>query len=191
MEDFLRSLAPFKKEEIVNILSFGKTKKASKGETMFPSGKPFTNLWFVEEGLIRSFRIINGEDYTFFFFTKKEFAVDYQSYLLGNESPLIFEALADTEYVEFSKESMYKLYETIPLLEKVGRLMAEQAYLSATERLKQFQAEPLQVRYQKLLDRDPKLFQQIPQYHIASYLGVKPQSLSRVRAGLAGKKYWK
>ncbi len=67
--------------------------------------------------------------------------------------------------------------------------MAEHAYLSATERLKQFQAGDLETRYKNLLSRDPELFQKIPQYHIASYLGVKPQSLSRLKAKLAGKSY--
>lgn len=59
--------------------------------------------------------------------------------------------------------------------------MAEDAYISATNRLKQFQADSLVVRYEKLLNKDPELFLQVPQYHIASYLGVNPQSLSRIK----------
>lgn len=189
MKNFLLSLASFTNEELNAILSVGKRKKANMGENLFSPGRPFTKLWFIEEGLIRAYRIIEGEDYTFFFFTRQEFAVDYQSYLTKQDSPLFFEALADSQYIEFSKKSIEDLYRIYHSFEHVGRLMAEKAYLSATERLKQFQAEPLELRYQKLLERDPKLFQKIPQYHIASYLGVKPQSLSRIRAKLTGKIY--
>ena len=153
------------------------------------ANRPFTWLWFIEEGVIRAFRVIDGEDYTFYFFTRQDFATDYQSYLTREDSPLFFEALTDTTYQEFSKETILGLYEQFPLFDRVGRIMAERAYLSATDRLKQFQAEPLETRYQKLLARDPDIFQQIPQYHIASYLGVKPQSLSRIRAKMTGKIY--
>lgn len=189
MKDFLLSLAPFTDEELSAILGVSRRKHASAGETMFSPGKPFVKLWFIEKGLIRAYRVIDGEDYTFFFFTKKDFAVDYQSYLMEENSPLFFEALANTQYLEFSKKSIEDLYRVYHSFEHIGRLMAEKAYLSATERVKQFQTETLELRYQKLLERDPRLFQQIPQYHIASYLGVRPQSLSRLRAKLTGKVY--
>ncbi len=189
MKDFLQSIAPFSDQEVDLILSFGKKKSVANKETLFQAGKPFSSLWFIEEGMIRAYRIIEGEDYTFFFFTRGEFATDYQSFLTNEESPLFFEALAETTYIEFSRPSIEDLYEQSVLFERVGRLMAEKAYLSATSRVKQFQATPLEIRYQQLLEKDPELFQQIPQYHIASYLGVKPQSLSRVRAKLTGKTY--
>ncbi|MBP2833798.1 Crp/Fnr family transcriptional regulator [Aquimarina sp. U1-2] len=189
LREFLLQISSFTEDEVQTLLDSGTLKKAKVNETIFLAGNYFSKLWFLNNGIVRAFRIINGEDYTFFFFTKQNFAVDYQSYLTGEKSPLFFESLTDVEYVEFTKESIEKIYQTIPSFEKVGRIMSENAYLSATERLKQFQAELLEVRYEKLMERDPELFQQIPQYHIASYLGVKPQSLSRIRARLAGKKY--
>ena len=189
MKDFLRKIAPFEEVELEAIMQLGTEKKAKVGEKMFLADRPFTRLWFIKSGMLRAYRIMEGQDYTFFFFTRQDFAVDYQSFLTEKESPLLFEALADTEYLEFSKQQILGLYDRFPRFERLGRIMAERAYLSATERLKQFQAESLETRYQRLLDKDPELFLQIPQYHIASYLGVKPQSLSRLRARLAGKNY--
>ncbi|MGD1839458.1 MAG: Crp/Fnr family transcriptional regulator [Thermonemataceae bacterium] len=182
-------MADFTSEEIEAIVSTGTLKKVAAKTKVFQADKPFTKLWFLQEGLVRAYRIVNGQDFTFFFFTKQEFAVDYQSFLTEETSTLLFDTLADTTYWEFSKSAILKLYKNYPRFERVGRIMAEEAYLSATERLKEFQTASLEERYKKLLSKDPELFQQIPQYHIASYLGVKPQSLSRLRAKLTGKRY--
>jgi hypothetical protein len=67
--------------------------------------------------------------------------------------------------------------------------MAEKAYLSAAERLKQHQTDSLKTRYLALISKNPQLFRDVSLRHIASYLGVKPQSLSRIRAEIAGKNY--
>ena len=189
MKSFLQSIAAFSDEELNAILNAGLKRAAESKELLFKSESLFSRLWFIEQGMIRAYRIIDGEDFTFFFFTQSEFATDYQSYLTQEDSPLFFEALTDTRFTEFTKDAIEELYIKYPLFERVGRLMAEKAYLSATDRLKQFQTEALEIRYQKLLAKDSKLFQEIPQYHIASYLGVRPQSLSRLRAKLMGKIY--
>jgi CRP-like cAMP-binding protein len=189
LKDFLKSIAPFTEDELNMFVEKGQRKEAESGRELFRPDRPFLRLWFLEKGIIRAFRLIDGKDITFFFYFKNEFAVDYESYLTEATSPLFFEALTDCRYLEFSKASIQFMYEEYIRFEKLGRIMAERAYLSATHRLKQLQAEPLEVRYQKLLIKDPHLFQQIPQYHIASYLGVSPQSLSRIRAKMNQKYY--
>lgn len=156
---------------------------------LFWAGNQMRHLWFVESGLVRAYRILEGEDYTFFFFPKGQFAVDFESYLTGQVSPLFLETLFPTEVWEFAKVDLYTLYQQHPAMERLGRLMAERAYLSATQRLKQHQTASLESRYKALIDQAPELFQQVPQYHIASYLGVKPQSLSRLKARMAGRTY--
>jgi len=170
-----------------DIVDMGTRRSATADTILFHADRPFLKLWFLEKGVIRAFRIMDGKHITFFFFTAREFASDYESYLTERESPLFFEAMVACEYIEFSKQRINELYEQYPKLEKLGRLMAERAYLSATSRLKEFQAESPTDRYLKLLERNRELFQQIPQYHIASYLGVSPQSLSRIKARLQNK----
>lgn len=189
MREYLQQLMSFGDEELDAILSYGTRREAKRGTVLFDAERPFMQLWFVEAGLIRSYRLVGDKDFTFFFFTPHHFAVDYQSYLTEQPSSLWFEAMTEVSYLSFPKRAMQTLYERFPRFERLGKLMAEQAYLSATERLKQHQVEPLEIRYQRLIARDPKLFQAVPQYHIASYLGVSPQSLSRVKAKLAGKNY--
>ncbi|MEO1713464.1 MAG: Crp/Fnr family transcriptional regulator [Bacteroidota bacterium] len=186
---FLSSIINITADTSTEIESLGARKVLVDHELLFGAGQPFLKLLFLEKGLVRAYRIIDGKDVTFFFFTAGEFVVDYESYLRETPSTLFFEALIGGTYLEFSKSTIQGLYNEHPTFERMGRIMAENAYLSATHRLKEFQAEPLQTRYLKLLSRNPELFQKVPQYHIASYLGVSPQSLSRIRAKLQNKIY--
>ncbi|MBD2768140.1 Crp/Fnr family transcriptional regulator [Hymenobacter sp. BT664] len=185
MRDVLQRLAAFTPEELRAIESLATRRTAHEKQQVMIAGPPFTRLWFVAAGLLRAYRIIDGEDFTYFFFTAQDFAVDYQSFLTEQASSLYFEALVETEYYEWSKADILRLYDQHPRFERLGRLMAERAYLSAAERLMQHQTDDLEMRYRKLLAKNPQLFLSIPQYHIASYLGVKPQSLSRIRARVA------
>ena len=189
LKSLLESFKTISHEAIRGIEALGVKRSIVKNSILFQADKPFLKLLFLEEGLIRAYRIIDGKDITFFFFTSGEFAVDYESFLRESKSPLFFEALVDSTYIEFSKENIMSLYERFPSFERIGRIMAENAYLSATSRLKEFQAESLEDRYLNLLARSPDLFQSVAQYHIASYLGVSPQSLSRVRARIQNKTY--
>ncbi len=184
MKVFLERFQHFKEEEIQYLLDNGKRKTAEEKEQLFLAEQVFSSLWFIEDGLVRAYRIIDGKDYTYFFFTANQFAVDYQSYLTGQPSPLFFETLAPTTYLEFSKTFIEEQYQRYPNFERLGRVMAEEAYLSAAYRLKEFQTDDLGTRYSNLIDRNPALFQKVPQHYIATYLGVKPQSLSRIRAKL-------
>lgn len=189
MKDFLLKFRHFSDEEIQYFESLGTTKSVSAKTLVFSADKPFSKLLFIHSGIIRAYRLIDGQDYSYFFFTNNEFAVDFQSFLTGTPSPILFETLTETTYVEFSKQDILKLYDKYPTFERLGRIMAEQAYLSAADRLKQHQTDDLKTRYSKLIARNPELFQTVPQHYIASYLGVKPQSLSRIRAEIAGKHY--
>jgi CRP-like cAMP-binding protein len=186
-EKFLKSLIPINDEALMEISQRANTRRVQAKTTLFRPGKPFNKLLFLGSGLLRAYRIIDGKDVTFFFFAPGEFAVDYESFLAESNSTLYFESVFDSEYVEFQKCDILEFYQKFHEFERIGRLMAENAYLSATRRLKDFQAEPLEERYVKLLKRNPELFQLVHQYHIASYLGVSPQSLSRITSALLKK----
>jgi CRP/FNR family transcriptional regulator, anaerobic regulatory protein len=189
MLEILSKYSVFTEEEQAAFEKIGNRRTFRAKSLLFDGMQIFNKLYYIETGIIRSFRLIDGEDYTYFFFSASDFAVDYQSYLTDTISPLFFETLTETEVYIFQKTDIYALYEKYPKFEKIGRLMAEYAYLSAADRLKQYQTDDLKTRYLKLISKSPDLFQTVPQHYIASYLGVKPQSLSRIRAEISGKKY--
>lgn len=143
-------------------------------------------MFFIDQGLMRGYRLVNGQEYTHYFYTENWFATDYQSYLTEQESDLYIQALTDVTYYEFDKSSLIDLFQKYHEFEKLGRIIAEKAYLKMVERLVDFQTNDLRARYHKLIQSHPQLFLQVPQKMIASYLGVAEQSLSRIKSKLIG-----
>ncbi len=189
MIELLSKIGNFTEQEIAALNKASKQLYLPKNEIFFNGNSNFDKLYFLQGGSVRSYRLIDGKDFTYYFFFQNEFVVDFESFLKDETSPFIFETLEDSRLLSFEKSKIYKLYELYPKFEKLGRVMAENAYLSAANRLKQYQTDSLKSRYLQLLAKSPSLLQKIPQHYIASYLGVKPQSLSRVKAEILGKKY--
>ncbi len=189
MEELLSKIGNFSKEEIDALNSVAKAMSLPKNTVFFKGESVFNRLYFLQGGIVRSYRLIDGKDFTYYFFFQNEFVVDFESFLTDEKSPFFFETLEDSTAFCFEKKDIYKLYNLYPKFEKIGRVMAENAYLSAAKRLKQYQTDSLKSRYLQLLEKSPSLLQKVPQHYIASYLGVNPQSLSRVKAEISGKKY--
>jgi CRP/FNR family transcriptional regulator, anaerobic regulatory protein len=181
MESFLAPLN-LSSDAIEALLSTAKQRALSKGVVFFSPPHIFNRMYFITSGLTRCYRLVDGHDVTYHFYLQDEFCVDFYSYLNETPSELYFETLADTELYEFSKATLQRLMGSHPTLERLGRLMAERAYNTVAERLRELQVDTLATRYKKLLDRNPSLFQEIQQRHIATYLGVKPESLSRIKS---------
>ncbi|WP_194777643.1 Crp/Fnr family transcriptional regulator [Pararhodonellum marinum] len=189
MEELLLKIGNYSKEEIDALKNVAKKMALPKSTVFFRGESVFNRLYFLESGIVRSYRLIDGEDFTYFFFFQNEFVVDFESFLKDEKSPFFFETLEDSTVFCFEKKDIYMLYDLYPKFEKIGRIMAENAYLSAASRLKQYQTDSLKSRYLRLMEKNPSLLQKIPQHYVASYLGVKPQSLSRIKAEISGKKY--
>jgi len=96
-------------------------------------------------------------------------------------SRLTFEALTDVEVLSISYNDLQGLYKTSVFWQNAGRMLAEQAYYFNHHRVLSLLAEPAEDRYLRLQRESPYLFEKVPQYLIASYLGMTPQSLSRIR----------
>ncbi|MEL6865044.1 MAG: hypothetical protein AAFP19_11520, partial [Bacteroidota bacterium] len=90
-------------------------------------------------------------------------------------------ALTDVVVYEFYKKDLDALSHAFPKFEKLGRMIAERAFLFAVDRLQNMQTKNLRQRYLALIEQHPDFFLSFPQKHIASYLGVTEQSLSRIK----------
>jgi len=163
-------------------------KKAKKGDLILRADSRTRDLFFLNTGLWRGYRLIEDQEYTHHFFGAGWFATDFQSYLTGEPGKLYLQALSDSDYRVFHKKELEELYQQYPVFEKVGRVLAERAYLHMVDRLVDFQTNNLHERYQQLLRKHPNLLQEVPQKYIASYLGVAGQSLSRIKSKHSRKK---
>lgn len=168
--------------EVYQLFMDSATKKeASKNQILFYPERINKKCLFIEKGLLRGYKIIDGKDYTHHFYYSNWFATDFKSFLTEKPSEIYIETLTETVYYEFYKKDLLNLYSQHHQLEKLGRIIAEKAFLSTVEKLSDMQTLDLKERYKSLVNEKPELFQKVPQKHIASYLGVSEQSLSRIK----------
>lgn len=137
---------------------------------------------FVHEGIFRFYTSNDeGEKITAFFFSG-DFVTNYRSFLTDAPSEHTIEALQDAVIYKIHRVQLRQLYDKHKTIERLGRLIAENLYLTVANRLDAFMFSTPAERYNALVKRNSKLLAEIPQYMIASYLGVKPETLSRIRA---------
>lgn len=169
-------------EDIQLMQSLGQEQYFSLGEEISSYDKTANHFYFVKSGLIRSYRIIDGDDFTYTFFLEGDICVDYESILRKKPSTHFFEVLAPTQTLKYSFSEIEALFDNHPRIERIARKMAEFAYINLLNRVREFQTDSLEKRYLNLIENNEDIFHAAPLKHIASYLGVKPQSLSRIRA---------
>ena len=177
----IKSIASLNEEEEIAFLSILEVRLFKKKEFLLQEGKICNKITFVNNGIMRLFYTVEGAENTIQFFFSDSWYTDYASFLTGSPTIENMQALEECEVVQFNKDDLYKLYDSMPIFEKVGRVFAENAYLSISQLNQMKTNEEPEVRYINLLKTRPELVQQIPQHYIASYLGIKPETLSRIR----------
>lgn len=162
-------------------------KSISKKEHILKEGQICRLLGFVNKGCFRIYYIADAKEINIQFVFENDFVVDYNSFLKQEESRYYIQALEDSEMVTFNFETLQKAYDRSHRWERFGRLMAEQSYRLTTTRVEAFLFKNGEQRYLDALQND-QLFERVPLYHIASYLGIERESLSRLRKKIAQKK---
>lgn len=184
----LRSYIEFNKDEERFIDSVFRVKHFAKGEHFLLAGDVCREAAFVESGVFR-FYINTGErDATYYFAAENEFICDYPSFLPQRPSSINIQALEAAEIRALSFDDLQRFYREINFGERFGRLIAEEIFVDSIQQLTSFYQDKPAVRYQNFVHRFPQLVQRLPQYYIASYVGIEPQSLSRIRRRFLSKK---
>lgn len=158
-----------------------KKEKIQKKTFLLNEGEICTFLAFIEDGLFRFYNLKDGEEKITGFFFSGDFVSNYRSFLTGQQSDHFIEAMQDGVVYKIEKKDLQSLYDKHKNLERLGRFIAENLYLTVAYRLDSFLFDNPKQRYEALVKRNSKLLQEIPQYMLASYLGVKPETLSRIR----------
>jgi CRP/FNR family transcriptional regulator, anaerobic regulatory protein len=172
-------------EAFANILE---VKEFKKKDFLLHEGKVCNKISFINSGCMRLFYNVDGIENTVQFFFADSWYTDYASFLTGEPSIENMQALETCEIVQFKKEDLYKLFNLYPIFDRVGRVMAENAYLSLSQLNKMLTNEEPEERYLNLFKNRPEIVERIPQHYIASYLGIKPESLSRIRKRILASK---
>lgn len=154
----------------------------AKKEVLLEEGQPCDFIAFVGEGIYRFYYNDNGDEKVTAFFFPGDFVSNYRSFLTQQPSSHYIEAMKEGTVYKVYRKDLYELYNEFPMIDRLGRLVAENLYLTVAKRLDSFLYTTPEERYKELQDRNSKLLQEVPQYMLASYLGVKPETLSRIRS---------
>ncbi|MCD8739138.1 Crp/Fnr family transcriptional regulator [Mucilaginibacter roseus] len=183
----IKHLISIDEEEEAIIKSLFKPLELKAGDFFVEEGQVCRYVGFIEKGLVRYYMNDDGNHKTLYFNKEGEFVSNYQSFLPRNPSNTNIQAIEDTSLQVISFENLQRLYATVREGEKLGRLGIESVFVNSLEQLKSFYRDSPAERYRQFLHAYAELAQRIPQYYIASYVGIKPQSLSRIRKRLVSK----
>jgi CRP/FNR family transcriptional regulator, anaerobic regulatory protein len=154
-------------------------------ELVFEYSKPQSNILFIITGMVRSFYINeNGTEISAYFIREYDFVSDYPAFLTDSKSNYFFQALENTSVVIIPKKLILKAYETSPKFEKFGRLIAEEAVKFLQARVDSFIFKSATDRYLDFIKTEKELINRLSLQHIATYLGIERQSLTRIRKNL-------
>ena len=156
-------------------------KALKKGEHLLKAGDVCRYIFFIETGLVRYYINNDGVEQTNYFNKENEFVCDYISFLPQTPSYVNIQALEDTTIWVISYVGMQQFYNEVKAGERFGRLAIEQVFVSVISQIGSLYTDSPETRYAKFLSEYADIAQRIPQYYIASYVGIKPQSLSRIR----------
>lgn len=162
-------------------------KPFKKGTVLLREGQVSRDSYFVIEGCVRKYYIIDGEERTTEFFIEDESVASLQSYKNKTPATHYFECVEDCRLAVLNFEKEQELFKRVPKYETLCRMSMETDFGTQQEALARFITSSPEERYKNLLETRPDLIQRIPQYHLASYLGIKPESLSRIRKRIASK----
>ena len=183
--NYFSKISPLSKEESAAIADSMRTKTYKKGEFLLKEGQKSVSTYFILEGCVREYIEDDGEEKTTNFFTEEQWAISLNSFSPQNQATHNWVCVEDTELVVGDEQQAQKLFKKFPRFETISRTIMEAAFAEQKKALTSYLTDSPEQRYQKLLKTSPGLFQRIPQYHLASYIGVKPESLSRIRKRIA------
>ncbi len=175
------SLGPVSATSMEQLLNLANRRQVSKGETILRLGEVCNKIIYVEEGCLRTYFDKDGIDINTDFCFENSFTTNLKSLRSGMPSESVTEALEPAVLYEFDKDELLNLYSLSPEIESLGRKLIEELLLAQEEHAQWFKLYTPKERYIYLQDHKPEYLQRISLSHLASYLGIARETLSRIR----------
>lgn len=156
-------------------------KTFQKGVFLLKEGQLSVETYFIMEGCVREYIEIDGEEKTTNFFTEEQWIISLNNFSSQKPSETNLICVEDTTVSVGNEEQAQKMFKIFPRFETIARAIMETDFTEQKKQLTSYLTDSPEHRYLKLLKSRPDIFQRVPQYQIASYIGVKPESLSRIR----------
>ncbi|MEO0776672.1 MAG: Crp/Fnr family transcriptional regulator [Bacteroidota bacterium] len=181
---YVSSFVPLSEEEWQAQLAYLQLKTLQKHDFLIREGQICPAIYFINRGSFRTYHLIKGKEVTTNFFFAGGFIADYGSLVRQKVSNEYIQALETAELVSLAYEHLEDLYRRFYNYQKFGRLINERVLINMQRRQQEFLLYTPKERYLHLLQHRPKVVLRLPQIYVASYLGITPEYLSRLRREL-------
>lgn len=181
IKSLVHQFVEFSDEEINQVKDFLKTRILKKGEFFLEVNQIAEEIAFVQKGLFRIYYLVHGKESTRYFGSESSFVTSLPSFTSRKPSLEYVQALEDSVLLVLSYEDLQKMYGMSCKWERLVRILTERTFNELQFRVYSLISQSAQERYEEFFAQHPDLIQRIPQYHIANYLGISPETLSRIR----------
>jgi CRP/FNR family transcriptional regulator, anaerobic regulatory protein len=181
LKSFLQQKVSISEEEWNAFEAVLQTKTVKKKEHFLQEGQICKQIGFIVSGYVRLYYLKDGEEITKDFNFENMFCGSYASFSLQQPSLFNIIAMEDVELITFGRDDLYTLADRYSSIERMLRKNMEFMFIRKELREASFLLDDAQERYRKLLEQEPQMIQRVPLKHLASYLGLSAETLSRVR----------
>lgn len=185
--DFISKYVTLTDDEKNAILALDIFHSVKKGTTLLKEGQKSNDNYFVLKGCLRKYYMIDGEEKTTAFFTEME-ALTPHCVMTKTPSEYYISCVEDAILLISTSDMETEINSKFPKFELMCRILSEERLGKQQIDFDEFKTSSPEQRYLNLLESRPDLIQRVPQHQLASFLGIKPQSLSRLRARILEKK---
>lgn len=185
--EYFSKISLLSEEEAEAIRQSAVIKSVEKGTILLREGQYANDTYFVFKGLVRQYNLVDGEERTSAFFTENQWVMALNNLNGDKPSSNYWVCEEDCALMIGNDDGAIKIFEQFPRLEAIARKILESSFAEYQQTIANYMADSPEQRYLRLVESRPDLMQRIQQYHLASYIGVKPESLSRIRKRLMKK----
>lgn len=190
IETFLSEVLDIPNENVVKCSPFYQEKRYKKGEILMSEGEICHHIFFVEKGLLRMYSIDkNGKEHIIQFAPEKWIVSDRSSLYFNEKTKYYIDAIEDSEVILLQNDFFQELKNKFPYSSKNNEILLQKHIRNLQSRVNSLLAESAEERYLNFIKMYPDLLLRVPQWMVASYLGITPESLSRVRKELAKRNF--
>lgn len=183
--EVVKSITPISETDIQILISLLENKSIKKHAYLLKEGEICRHAYFLVKGFFRMYYLdFDGNEINYRFTAEKNFLVDFQSFLTQRPSNFNWQAMEDSELFALPYQQIQEAYSASPSWNTFGRLIAERVYLQLNERVEMLQFMTPEERYTHIVNTNQDLLNRVTLFHLSSYLGIKPESLSRLRKRL-------
>ena len=177
---FIAQYVTLSDDEMEDVTSKFKSKAVKKNDFLLKQGDTCKDLLFVQKGCLRLYYIKDDIEVSVWFAFQDSSAIEIYSFISGDPSNYYLQAIEDSEVLFLPKTELNKLYQSYPKIQEMMRNFWEDVILNLIKRFTALQTDSAEKRYLDLLEQ-PTYLERIPQKYLASFIGVTPTSLSRIR----------